>query len=86
LRIKEKTNQTSHLSLAPFLISFPKGEGDGDKNGDGEWGVVKIEEARQPEKAYAWNNPFEKRGKPRGVLILHGRLRREWISEEDEGS
>jgi hypothetical protein len=25
-------------------------------------GVVKIEEARQPEKAYAWNNPFEKRG------------------------
>jgi hypothetical protein len=36
LRIKEKTNQTSHLSLAPFLISFPKG--DGDKNGDGEWG------------------------------------------------
>jgi hypothetical protein len=35
-------------------------------------GVVKIEEARQPEKAYAWNNPFEKRGKPHGVLILHG--------------
>lgn len=54
--------------------------------GMGNGGVVGIEEARQPEKAYAWSNPFEKRGKPHGVLILHGRLRREWISEEDEGS
>ena len=54
--------------------------------GMGNGGVVKIEEARQPEKAYAWNNPFEKRGEPHGVLILHGRLRREWISEKDEGS
>jgi hypothetical protein len=72
LRIKEKTT-TSHL-FCPFLISFPKG--CDDKNGDGKWGVVKIEEASTGE-GLRMEQPFEKRGKPHGVLILHGRLRRE---------